>query len=224
MTRSSRPSGPHTIRLVCAVAAAGALLTGCGSDNADSTAQPEKNAVPSRAVPASAPASPSGRLTMDQIKRKALIPAAKVGYEEALRAAVAAAPNSEPIAAELKGTPSNPYWETAVAASDGTVHSVRVDAVSGKVNQSFTESDDAYDKKRLAARLAKATVTAQQAAQTATEKTKGTVSSLELGDADNGNDKVAWSVDVVTTDDWYKTTYEIDATNRKVLHVDVDTD
>ncbi|USA00843.1 PepSY domain-containing protein [Streptomyces lydicamycinicus] len=88
------------------------------------------------------------------------------------------------------------------------------------------QSDDPEDKQELAARLDKATVTAQQAAQTATEKTKGTVTTIELGNADHGNnnDTVAWTVGVVTTDDWNETTYEIDATNRKVLWMNIDQD
>ncbi|WP_244329837.1 PepSY domain-containing protein [Streptomyces platensis] len=216
--RRGRPAGPRTIGLVCAVAAAGALLSGCGSSGSD-TASPQKSAAPSRAVPATA-----ASLNADQAQRKALVPTAKVDYGQALKAAIAAVPSSEAIAAELKGTPSSPYWDTVVATTDGTAYAVRVDAVSGKAQKPQPQSDDPDDKQELAARLGKATVTAQQAAQTATEKTKGTVTTIELGDADHGNDTVAWTVGVVTTDDWNETTYEIDATNRKVLWMHVDQD
>lgn len=221
MVRRGRPAGPRTIGLVCAVAAAGVLLSGCGSD----TASPQKSAAPSRAVPATA-ASPSGSLNADQAQRKALVPKAKVDYGQALKAAIAAVPASEAIAAELKGTPASPYWDTVVATTDGAAYAVRVDAVSGKAEQPRPQSDDPEDKQELAARLDKATVTAQQAAQTATEKTKGTVTTIELGNADHGNnnDTVAWTVGVVTTDDWNETTYEIDATNRKVLWMNIDQD
>lgn len=222
MIRRGRPAGARTIGLVCAVAAAGALLSGCGSSGSD-TASPQKSAAPSRAVPATA-ASPSGSLNADQAQRKALVPKAEVDYGQALKAAIAAVPSSEAIAAELKGTPASPYWDTVVATTDGTAYAVRVDAVSGKAQQPQPQSDDPDDKQQLAARLGKATVTAQQAAQTATEKTKGTVTTIELGDADHGNDTVAWTVGVVTTDDWNETTYEIDATNRKVLWMHVDQD
>ncbi|MFI5523389.1 PepSY domain-containing protein [Streptomyces platensis] len=221
VVRRGRPAGPRTIGLICAVAAAGALLSGCG--NSDDTSSPQKSAAPSRAVPATA-ASPSGSLSADQAQRKALVPQAKVDYGQALKSAIAAVPASEAIAAELKGTPSSPYWDTVVATTDGTAYSVRVDAVSGKAQKPQPQSDDPDDKQELAARLGKATVTAQQAAQTATEKTKGTVTTIELGDADHGNDTVAWTVGVVTTDDWNETTYEIDATNRKVLWMHVDQD
>ncbi|MFJ9469558.1 PepSY domain-containing protein [Streptomyces caniferus] len=216
VTRCGRPAGPRAIGLVCAVAAAGALLSGCGNS--------EKDKAPARPVPASAPASPSTSLNAEQAQRKALIPKAKVGYEQAMKAAVAAVPASEVIAAELKGSPASPYWSTAVATTDGTVHSVRVDAVSGKAEQPRSESDDSGDKQQLAARLSKAKVTAQQAAQTATDKTKGTVTTVELGDAQNGSDAVAWTVGVVTPDNWNETTYGIDATNRKVLYMHVNQD
>ncbi|MFE7539789.1 PepSY domain-containing protein [Streptomyces platensis] len=216
--RCGRPAGPRAIGLVCAVAAAGALLSGCGNSGND-TGSAQK-----RAAPATAPASPTGSLSADQAQRKALVPQAKVDYGQALKAAIAAVPSSEAIAAELKGTPASPYWDTVVATTDGTAYAVRVDAVSGKSQKPQPQSDDPDDKQELAGRLDKATVTAQQAAQTATEKTKGTVTTIELGDADHGNDTVAWTVGVVTTDDWNETTYEIDATNRKVLWMHVDQD
>ncbi|MGW7634376.1 PepSY domain-containing protein [Streptomyces decoyicus] len=220
--RRGRPAGPRAIGLICAVAAAGALLSGCGNSDKADTGSP--GAVPSRAVPASAPASPSGSLSEDRARRKALIPKAKVEYEQALKAGVAAVPASEAIAAELKGSPDAPYWSTVVATDDGTVSAVRVDAVSGKADQPHTQSDDPDDKKQLAARLAKAKVTAQQAAKTATEKTKGTVTTIGLGDADNGGDTAAWTVGVVTSDDWNQTMYEIDAATGKVLSMHVSED
>ncbi|GGN37109.1 hypothetical protein GCM10012285_11550 [Streptomyces kronopolitis] len=212
MTRRAPLAVPRAIGLVCAVAAGGALVSGCGNS-------PEKDTgSPRRPVPASAPASPSSSLSAAQAQRKALVPSATVDYAQAMKAAVAAVPASEPIAAELKGTATAPYWNTSVATSDGTVSDVRVDARTGKAGQPQTESDDSGDKQQLAARLSKATVTAQQAAQTATEKSKGTVTSVELGNSDHGSsDTPAWAVGVVSTSDWNETSYEIDATNRKVL-------
>ncbi|MBL1104298.1 PepSY domain-containing protein [Streptomyces sp. 5-8] len=52
--------------------------------------------------------------------------------------------------------------------------------------------------------------------------TKGTVTAVELEDSDGGTP--TWSVDVVTTDDWNKTTFDIDATDGKILREHVDRD
>ncbi|WP_399934165.1 PepSY domain-containing protein [Streptomyces kanamyceticus] len=207
--------------LLCAAAAAAALLTGCGDDGDDGAAK--TGSAEAAPVPSAPAATATGNLTEDQSERKALIPKAKVGYEDALRTAVAAVPKSKPVSIELKGPVDKPTWETEVATTDGAAHTVRVDAVTGKADKAQAKKDeDADDKRELADRLRKATVTAQQAAETATGKTKGTVSSIELEDSDGGAPK--WSVDVVTTDDWNKTTFDIDATNRKILREHVDKD
>lgn len=244
VTAGERPAGLRAIGLVCAVAAAGALISGCGdSKSADegtvkSSAGADASAAAVTHTPGSPTASPTGSptgtgsptastgaLTDDQNERKALIPKAKVTYDKALTAATGAVADGKVVSAELKAGANGgaPFWETEVAKSDGAVQTVRVDAVSGKADSPQPKGDeDADDKRKLADRLKKATVTPQQAAQTALEKKKGTISALELDETDNGT--LAWSVDVVTTNDWYKTTYDIDATNRKVLREHVDQD
>ncbi|MEU5088058.1 PepSY domain-containing protein [Streptomyces sp. NPDC021356] len=111
-------------------------------------------------------------------------------------------------------------WETKVAAADGTVRKIDVDAATGKVSRSTTESgQDAGDKRKVADRLKKATQTPAQAVKTATGKTRGTVTGVDLGEHDN---KLVWSVDVVTPKDWHKTTYDIDAANGNVVREHVD--
>lgn len=65
-------------------------------------------------------------------------------------------------------------------------------------------------------------MTPEQAAAVATGRTKGTVSSVELEDTDQG--VTIWSVDVVSPKDWTKTSYDIDAANKKVLQEEVDRD
>ncbi|MFB7600368.1 PepSY domain-containing protein, partial [Streptomyces sp. NPDC056160] len=113
-----------------------------------------------------------------------------------------------------------PQWETKVAAADGTVRKIDVDAATGKVSRSTTESgQDAGDKRKVADRLKKATQTPAQAVKTATDKTKGTVTGVDLGEHDN---KLVWSVDVVTPKDWHKTTYDIDAATGNVVREHVD--
>ncbi|MGK5543230.1 PepSY domain-containing protein [Streptomyces sp. URMC 127] len=163
-------------------------------------------------------------MTEDQRERQALVPSAKVGYDQAAGAATAAVPGSKLVAVELKRSAGGgPEWETEVATSDGTPHTVVVDGVSGKVTRSQAKTgEDADDKRKLADRLSKATVTWQDAASTATGRKKGTITSLDLDT--NDSKTLVWSVDVVTTNDWNKTTYDIDAANRKVLREHVDRD
>ncbi|MEV0123700.1 PepSY domain-containing protein [Streptomyces sp. NPDC050703] len=226
--RRRSPAVSRGAGVLCAAAVAGALLTGCGSEDNDSgpsTGAGEAAAeAPATSPPAATSATESGaNLTEDQAERKDLVPKAKVGYDKALRTAVAAVPKSKPVSIELKGPPDSPGWDAEVATDDGTEHTVRVDAVTGKAGQSRAKDDqDADDKRELADWLKQATVTAPQAAKTATDKKKGTVTSIELDDTDKGGPM--WSVDVVTSEDWNKTTYDIDAKDGKVLREHVDRD
>ncbi|ROQ77957.1 PepSY domain-containing protein [Streptomyces sp. NBC_01260] len=117
---------------------------------------------------------------------------------------------------------TGPEWVATVAAKDGTEHTVRIDAVSGKVLQSFEDQgQDAQEKSRTADRIAKATQTPQQAAKVAADKAKGTVTSVDL--EDNDNNVLVWSVDVVTKD-WKKTTVDVDAASGSVTGEHVDND
>ncbi|MEU5894688.1 MULTISPECIES: PepSY domain-containing protein [Streptomyces] len=221
--RRGRPARTRSTGLICVAAAAGALLVGCGNDDGDNT-QTDTSTAGRAASPSSSPSSDGGGLTDDQRERKELVPKAKVGYDKALDAAIATVDKAKPVSIELKGTPDKPVWKAEVATADGATHDVDVDAVTGKAGQARADNDqDQDDKRELADWLKKATVTAQQAAQTATDKKKGTVTSVELDDSDKG-DTVLWSVDVVTTDDWNKTTYDIDAANRKIVREHVDRD
>ncbi|MFD7661907.1 PepSY domain-containing protein [Streptomyces sp. NPDC059788] len=162
-------------------------------------------------------------MTEDQRSRKALVPEAKTSYEQALKAATGAVAGSKSVSVELKrGAGGKAEWHAKVAASDGAESAVRVDAVSGKADKPRSEGDDGDDRKKLADRLKRATVTPQQAAATATGKKKGTVTAVELDS--NDQKKEIWSVDVVTTDDWNKTTFDVDAASGKVLREHVDRD
>jgi uncharacterized membrane protein YkoI len=232
----SRPSVSRALGVVCAVAAAG-LLTGCGGNDTGDSATASPSAEPlqaqatspsptdaSPASPTAASPSPSdSRLTEDQAERKAIVPKVKIGWDKALDTAVRKVPHAKPVSVELDGPADKPAWKAEVATADGTAHTVRVDAVTGTADQARTDRDqDPDDKRELADLLKKATVTPQQAVRTATDKTKGTVTSVGLGDTDQGAPK--WSVDVVTTDNWNKTTYDIDAANRKILREHMDRD
>ncbi|MFF9478462.1 PepSY domain-containing protein [Streptomyces sp. NPDC014733] len=222
-----RPVGPRTLGAVCAVAAAGALLAGCGSGGKSVSGAPDSPEVASPAAatsPGGSPnASPGRNLTKDQSERKELFAKTKADYEHALNAAAGAVPHSKPVSTELKGGDGgNPVWETVMATSDGTAHALRVDAVTGKAGKPVTEQQKAEDRKALATRLRDATVTAPMAAKTAMAKKSGKVAAVELENADHG--KPVWKVDVVSTSDWKKTTFDVDAKDNKILKEHTDQD
>ncbi|MGW0550334.1 PepSY domain-containing protein [Streptomyces altiplanensis] len=208
---------------LCAVAASAVLMSGCGDDNGGGGEPSPGAATGNTTAPSPARTdSPSdtGGLTEDQAERKALLPSARISYDRAARTAVGEVPGGKLAGIELK---NGPQWIAEVAAEDGTAHGVRVDAVSGRVTRSGAEADqDADDKRELADRLAGAERNWEQAARTATEKKSGTVSSVKLDDSDGG--ALIWSVDVVTTDDWNKTTFDIDAAGGTIVRERVDHD
>ncbi|MGW6025551.1 PepSY domain-containing protein [Streptomyces sp. NPDC055099] len=120
------------------------------------------------------------------------------------------------------GSSAGPQWVAEVAEKDGTVHDVRIDAVSGKVISSAPDKDqDADDKKETADWLSRVKQTPEQAAKAATDKKKGTVTSIGLDD--NDDKTLVWSVDVVT-DDWNKTDFDIDAVKGGITREHVDRD
>ncbi|MFF1925971.1 PepSY domain-containing protein [Streptomyces sp. NPDC058221] len=169
---------------------------GKSDDDTDASASPSGSASASASASegAGASASPSG-----------------TGSSPSGSASPSASPSS-----------TGPEWVAAVAAKDGTEHTVRIDAVSGKVLQSVEDQDqDAEEKSRTADRIAKASQTPKQAAKAATDKAKGTVTSLDLDT--NDKDVLVWSVDVVSKD-WKKTTVDVDAAKGTVTGEDVDDD
>ncbi|MFF7178036.1 PepSY domain-containing protein [Streptomyces sp. NPDC008121] len=219
---------PSRLRgLAVCLAVTSTLLAGaCGGATAPVTAAPD--------APSSPAASPSGGagLTEDQREREALVPAAKITWNKAGDTAVAEVPDGRLVDIELttaRGTasgtpaptgpaaPGPPVWDVTVAAKDGTLHDVQVDAVTGKVTRSRVEpGQDADDKSEVTEQLAAATVPAPQAVKTATARKAGTVTAVELDDT-------VWSVDIVTRD-WNKTTYDIDSAKGTVVREHTDRD
>ncbi|MFA3875507.1 PepSY domain-containing protein [Streptomyces sp. MMCC 100] len=193
--------------------------------------------------------SPSASMNEDQTERKELVSATKVTWDKAADTAVKEVPEGKLVDLELKRTegdatasptgsatgsaspsmpnpaPSEgaPEWEAEVAQSDGTLHRIDIDAVSGKVFRSQVDPDqDADDKTQVTDWLDKAKQTPEQAVKAATEKAKGTVTHVELGDTDD--QQVVWGVDVVDKGNWNKTSVDVDAANGKVLSQKVDKD
>ncbi|MGN9793209.1 PepSY domain-containing protein [Streptomyces sp. OZ13] len=190
----------------------------------------------STASPTGSP-SPTGtatRLTDDQAERRALVPAAKVTWDKAADTAVGEVSGSKLVEIELTRaeagstaspapSPGGPEWAAEVATQDGTRHTIHIDADSGRVLRSQPDREqDADDKRETADLLGKAKETAEQAVKTATGRKKGTVTVVQLDSDDAG--KVIWSVDVVTQDDWYKTTFDVDAASGEILRQEVDRD
>lgn len=119
-------------------------------------------------------------------------------------------------------SPGSPEWQAKVAAADGTVHMVDVDAADGKVFRNQAQpGQSSEDRRKVADRLRKATQSPAQAVKTATDKKKGTVTGAMLDESDG---KLVWAVDVVDTKDWKKTTYDVDAASGKIAREHTDQD
>ncbi|MFI5664646.1 PepSY domain-containing protein [Streptomyces sp. NPDC051684] len=224
MKRSTRGARGRAVGVVCAVAASLALLSACSSDDGDDTSSGTKESESATQKDQNGSASPSGRLNEDQSERKKLLSATKVDWDKAARTAESEVSRSKLLEIELgDDKQGNPEWDAEVVAQDGTGTDVRIDAVTGKVSGSTTDSDqDADDKTENSDKLAAAKITATKAADTATERKKGKVTAVALDDSDGGS--TVWSVDVVTPATWDKTTFDIDAANGKVLNEHVDRD
>ncbi|MFC7815404.1 MULTISPECIES: PepSY domain-containing protein [unclassified Streptomyces] len=243
----------RSMAVICALGSSVLLMTGCtNADTTRSSVAEAAQTTPATdtASPTgtstgttSPSPSPSESMTDDQAERKALVPMAEVTWDKAADTAVKEVPDSKLVDLELKrtsaeatastGSPSPstpnpapsqgaPEWEAKVATADGTVHRIDIDAVSGKVFRTQAEDQDADDKQQLADLLKKATQTPEQAVKAATDKAKGTVTHVELDE--NDDQKAVWSVDVVSTDNWNKTTLDVDATNGEILREHVDRD
>ncbi|MFJ6700327.1 PepSY domain-containing protein [Streptomyces sp. NPDC091272] len=225
----SRPAPARAVLAACGVATAMLFVGACGSSSSQTTGSGTGEAAASAspaAVASSASPSPStSRLTDDQSERQRLLPMAKVGYEKAGTTAQEKVSGGKLVAMELtkKTREGAPVWETDVAQTDGTVQRVDVDAIGGKVAEPRADDDqDKEDKQKLVDRLSKAKVTWDKAAKTATDRKKGTVTTVELDDMDDK--RLVWKVDVVTPGNWDKTTYDIDAADGSVVREHVDRD
>ncbi|MFJ3526375.1 PepSY domain-containing protein [Streptomyces sp. NPDC090132] len=170
-------------------------LKGPGKSDDDTDASASASASASTSASASMSASPTG---------------------------ASSSPSGSSASPSASPTATGPEWVAAVVAKDGTEHTVRIDAVTGKVLQSVEDPDqDTQEKSRTAERIAKATQTPQEAAKAATDKAKGTVTSLDLDE--NDKNVLVWSVDVVAKD-YKETTVDIDAASGSVTGEHVDND
>ncbi|MFI1018713.1 PepSY domain-containing protein [Streptomyces sp. NPDC020965] len=232
--------------VVCAVAVAVPVVTGCGSERADSVVSAAEATQDASATPSAA-----ASLSSERAQRRTLVESAKIGWDKAATTATGEVPQSELVELDLgRGSsstdpshdtdatndtntaspsaspgPGTPQWTATVALKDGTAHQVTIDAVTGKVLSSRLEQgQDTGDKQELAGLLAQATLTPQQAAATATEKHPGTVTGLQLDDGDDSGNDVVWETEVANTGDWTEADIEIDAVSGKILRERIDQD
>ncbi|MFF9687765.1 PepSY domain-containing protein [Streptomyces sp. NPDC014623] len=120
------------------------------------------------------------------------------------------------------GSAGSPKWVAEVVEKDGTAHRVTIDAMSGDVIDFAPEAGQSdADKQELAARIAKATQTPQQAAKTAMGRQKGWVTSIALDE--NDSQVLVWKVDVVSKG-WNKTTFDVDAVKGTITDEQIDED
>ncbi|MEU9522271.1 PepSY domain-containing protein [Streptomyces sp. NPDC048224] len=253
MSSARRLPPLRSLAVVGALGTSVLLLTACTNADTtrSSVAEAAQTESPSQTATGTKSPSPTGSPSMneDQSQRKELVSATKVTWDKAADTAVKEVPEGKLVDLELKRTKSDatasptgsptgspdmstpnpapsegaPEWEAKVAQTDGTLHRIDIDAVSGKVFRTMVDPDqDADDKTQVSDWLDKAKQTPAQAVKAATAKAKGTVTHVELGD--NDDQQVVWNVDVVDKGNWNKASVVVDAANGKVLSQDVDTD
>ncbi|WP_124266839.1 PepSY domain-containing protein [Streptomyces sp. ADI96-02] len=178
----------------------------------------DESARPSASASTSASASASVSVSASVSASAKASASAKTSASASVRVSGSARPSGTGSASASPGA-TGPVWVAEVAEKNGTIHVVRINAVNGKVIDARVDADQDADEKRETAQwLAKATQTPQQAAKVATEKKKGTVTSVDLGYASK---RVVWSVDVVGSD-WKKTTFDVDAKNDTIVREQTD--
>jgi uncharacterized membrane protein YkoI len=241
MTTARRPTPLRSPAAFCALGAIGASLTVLAACGHTSTV---RSSVAEAARTSPTTASPTASLSRDQAERRDLVAKTRVRWDQAAATAVREVPRGKLVDLDLQPTPrgattmpgtpgpgtpgpapsaGSPQWAARVAAADGTVHRVDVDAVTGKVFRSRVEPDqDADDRRKVANRSSMAAQTPAQAVQAATGRTGGTVTGVDLDE--NDAHQLLWSVDVITTDNWNRTTFDVDATNGRILRQHVDRD
>ncbi|MFI0355898.1 PepSY domain-containing protein [Actinomadura sp. 9N407] len=143
----------------------------------------------------------------------------KVTAEQAASAALKAVPGGKIESLELDDDDDDngkAAWEADVLTGN-TWRDVVVDATTGKATVRTDKDDDDQDDRDDAKALNAAKIDATQAARTALQTAKGTVTSVELDDGD------AWQVEVTGTDGKERE-LDVNATSGKVTANTVDDD
>lgn len=145
-----------------------------------------------------------------------VLPQVETPYDRAVREALDEVSGSRLLSVALRRVSEpQPVWHTRVAAQDGTVHLVRVDAVHGRLlGTAVPDGQSAADKERVSALAASA-----QVPEEAVERVKGPdfgkVTGIRL--EEGRQHEAVWSVDVTTVRRDDTQTYLVDAVTKDVL-------
>jgi uncharacterized membrane protein YkoI len=155
-------------------------------------------------------------------RRGEVYPQVEVRYDRAVRKALAEEPGSRPVSVELREvTAPEPVWDVLVATPDGTLRSVRVDAVGGRVlGDTEPAGRSAGDRARTAALLAAATVLPEDAVEKVAPETEADPRSGKVTDVRLGRGvehRTVWSVTVATVRAAPAHTYQVDAATSDVV-------
>jgi uncharacterized membrane protein YkoI len=149
--------------------------------------------------------------------RPEVLPQVEAPYDRALRKALDEVPGSRPLSVALRRVSDpQPVWHTRVAARDGTVHVVRVEAVQGRLLGTVVpDGQSAAAKERVSALVASAKVLPEEAVEQVKGPDFGKVTGLRL--EKDRRDETVWSVDVTAVRRDDTQTYLVDAVTKDVL-------
>ncbi|AQS71294.1 PepSY domain-containing protein [Streptomyces pactum] len=146
-----------------------------------------------------------------------VLPQVEAPYERAVRMALDEVPGSRLVSVTLRRVSDpRPVWYTRVAARDGTLHAVRVEAVHGRLlGTAVPDGQSAADKERVATLVASAKVLPEAAVEQVKGPEFGKVSGIRL-EWDRRHEAV-WRVEVTTVRRDDTQTYLVDAVTKDVL-------
>ncbi|WND39434.1 hypothetical protein RI578_36355 [Streptomyces sp. BB1-1-1] len=146
-----------------------------------------------------------------------VLPQVETPYDRAVREALDEVSGSRLLSVALRRVSEpQPVWHTRVAAQDGTVYLVRVDAVHGRLlGTAVPDGQSAADKERVSALAASARVLPEEAVEQVKSPDFGKVTGIRL--EEDRQHEAVWFVDVTTVRRDDTQTYLVDAVTKDVL-------
>ncbi|MFJ7150292.1 PepSY domain-containing protein [Streptomyces sp. NPDC100445] len=150
--------------------------------------------------------------------RPEALPQVEARYDRAVLTALSEVPGTKVFSVRVADLSSQkPVWLTRVAEPNGTVHTVRVDAIHGRfVDTSVPADQSSARKSRIAALIASAKVLPHDAVDKVKEPDFGKVTDVSLEKGYQG--RTVWSVTIDTVQGGQTHVYQIDAVTSKVIH------